>query len=170
MKILYKIFIFLYSATIGFASIFNNKARQWVDGRKNLLSRIKEDHISENQIIWVHCASLGEFEQGRPVIEMLRTTYPDHKITLTFFSPSGYEVRKDYEFADYIYYLPLDTVKNAHRFISYVRPQLVIFVKYEFWFNYIDELYRQKIPLIFISVIFRESQHFFKPWGAWFAK
>lgn len=170
MKVLYNIFIFVYSTTIKIASIFNNKARQWVDGRKNVLSRIKEDHISDNQIIWVHCASLGEFEQGRPVIEMLRITYPDHKILLTFFSPSGYEVRKDYDFADYIYYLPLDTTKNARRFINYVRPKLVIFIKYEFWFNYIDELYRQKIPLIFVSVIFRESQHFFKPWGSWYAR
>ncbi len=170
MKVLYNIFIFLYSTAIRIASIFNNKARQWVDGRKNILTQIKQDHISDNQIIWVHCASLGEFEQGRPIIEKFRATYPDHSIVLTFFSPSGYEIRKDYEFADYIYYLPLDTAKNARRFINYVRPKLVIFIKYEFWFNYIDELYRQKIPLIFASVIFRKSQHFFKPWGKWFAR
>ena len=170
MKLLYNIFILIYSISIRIAALFNNKARQWVDGRKNLFSRIEADQLSDNQIIWIHCASLGEFEQGRPVLEMLGTTYADHKIVLTFFSPSGYEVRKDYELADYIYYLPIDTVNNARQFISYIRPKLVIFIKYEFWFNYIDELYRHKIPVIFASVIFRESQHFFKPWGAWFAR
>lgn len=170
MKVLYNIFVILYTTTIRFASVFNNKARLWVDGRKNILSRIKEEQISDKQIIWVHCASLGEFEQGRPVIEQLRSTYPDHKIFLTFFSPSGYEVRKNYEYADYIYYLPIDTKRNAQRFINYVNPKLVIFIKYEFWYNYIDEIYRQKIPLIFVSVIFRPSQHFFKPWGKWYAR
>jgi 3-deoxy-D-manno-octulosonic-acid transferase len=168
MKVLYNIFIFLYSTSVRVAALFNNKARKWIDGRKNVLSQIKEAHISDGKNIWIHCASLGEFEQGRPIIEMLRKTYPDHSILLTFFSPSGYEVRSDYELADYIYYLPIDTPKNAHLFIKYVRPKLVIFIKYEFWFNCIDELYRQKIPLIFASVIFRSSQHFFKPWGKWF--
>lgn len=170
MKLLYNIFILLYSTSIRVAALFNNKARLWIDGRKNLFSRIEADQLSDNQVIWIHCASLGEFEQGRPIIEMLRKTYPDHSILLTFFSPSGYEIRKDYEFADYIYYLPLDTIKNARRFVNYVRPKLVIFIKYEFWFNHIDELYRHKIPVIFASVIFRESQHFFKPWGTWYAK
>lgn len=170
MKTIYNIFVFLYSTTVRFAAMFNHKAGQWVEGRKNILSRIKEEQISGKQVIWVHCASLGEFEQGRPVIEMLRTTYPDHKILLTFFSPSGYEVRKNYEHADYVHYLPIDTKKNARRFIGSVNPKLVIFIKYEFWFNYIDELYRQKIPMIFVSVIFRPSQHFFKPWGRWYAR
>ncbi|MBC8320091.1 MAG: 3-deoxy-D-manno-octulosonic acid transferase [Bacteroidetes bacterium] len=170
MKVLYNIFIFLYSKVIRVASVFNPKARQWVDGRKDLFSQIKDEQTSGNQNIWVHCASLGEFEQGRPVIEMLRATYPDHRIVLTFFSPSGYEVRKNYEYADNVYYLPIDTIKNARQFVSYINPKLVIFVKYEFWFNYIDELYRQKIPLIFVSVIFRPSQHFFKPWGKWYVR
>ncbi len=169
MKLIYNIFIFLYSISIRIASFFNGKALQWVDGRKNILSRITADNLSNKQIIWVHCASLGEFEQGRPVIEILRSTYPDYKILLTFFSPSGYEVRKNYKYADYVYYLPIDTRKNARQFVKIVNPKIVIFVKYEFWYNYIDELYRQKIPLIFISVIFRKSQLFFKPWGAWYA-
>ena len=170
MKLIYNIFIFIYSAAIRLASFFNSKARQWIDGRKDIWLKIKKEQLSGKQIIWVHCASLGEFEQGRPVIEQLRSTYPDHKILLTFFSPSGYEVRKNYEYADYVFYLPIDTKKNAHRFIGYVKPKLVIFIKYEFWFNYIDVLYRQKIPLIFVSVIFRPSQHFFRLWGKWYAR
>ena len=170
MKLLYNIFIFFYSTAIHIASLFNGKAKQWVDGRKGVFSRLSKEQLSDKQIIWVHCASLGEFEQGRPIIEKLHITYPDYKIFLTFFSPSGYEVRKDYKFADYVYYLPIDTAKNAKSFIEIVNPKLVIFVKYEFWFNYIDELYRKKIPLIFISVIFRPTQHFFKPWGRWYAR
>jgi len=169
MKLIYNIFIFLYLSSIRIASLFNGKARQWVNGRKDVFAQIRKEQLSDKQIIWVHCASLGEFEQGRPVIEMLRSTHPDYSILLTFFSPSGYEVRKNYEFADYVYYIPIDTRKNARKFIKYVNPKLVIFVKYEFWFNYIDEIYHHKIPLIFVSVIFRKSQHFFKPWGAWFA-
>ncbi len=170
MKLLYIIFIFLYSTAIHIASLFNNKAKQWVDGRKDVFSQLNNEQLSDKQIIWVHCASLGEFEQGRPIIEKLRTTYPNYSIFLTFFSPSGYEIRKDYKFADYVYYLPIDTPKNAKRFIEKVNPKLVIFVKYEFWYNYIDELYRKKIPLIFVSVIFRPSQHFFKAWGKWYAR
>jgi len=169
MTLLYNIFVFFYFIAINIASLFNDKAKQWVDGRKDIFSRIINEELSNKQIIWVHCASLGEFEQGRPIIEELRTAYPDYKIFLTFFSPSGYEVRKDYKLADYVYYLPIDTVKNAKRFIEIVNPKLVIFVKYEFWYNYIDVLYRRKIPLIFVSVIFRPSQHFFKPWGKWYA-
>lgn len=170
MKIIYNIFVFLYFTSIRIASVFNKKAKQWVDGRKKLLSRIKSDMLPGKQTIWVHCASLGEFEQGRPVIEQLRTDFPDHIIVLTFFSPSGFEVRKNYEFADFIYYLPADTRRNARKFIGYIRPQMVLFIKYEFWFNFIDELCRQKIPLIFVSVIFRSSQYFFQPWGRWFAR
>jgi 3-deoxy-D-manno-octulosonic-acid transferase len=170
MKVFYYIFVAIYTSSVRIASYFNPKARKWIDGRKNLLSKIKESGISDDQIIWVHCASLGEFEQGRPIIEKLKINYPDHKILITFFSPSGYEVRKNYEHADYIFYLPSDTKRNARKFIKYVRPKLVIFIKYEFWFNYIHELYKQKIPLIFASVIFRRSQHFFKPWGGWAVK
>ena len=170
MKLIYNIFVLIYSLAINIASLFNYKAKQWVDGRKDVFSRISKEQLSNKKIIWIHCASLGEFEQGRPIIEKLRITYPDYSIFLTFFSPSGYEVRKDYKFADYVYYLPIDTVKNAKRFIEIVNPKLVIFVKYEFWYNYINELYRKKVPLIFVSVIFRPSQHFFKAWGRWYAR
>ena len=170
MKILYNIFVFLYLISAKIFAIFNPKARLWIAGRQNIFQKIKNSEIAHNSIIWIHCASLGEFEQGRPIIEKLKATYPNHSILLTFFSPSGFEVRKDYEFADYVYYLPLDTKKNARQFISLVQPKLVVFIKYEFWFNYINELYKQKIPLIFASVIFRPSQLFFKPWGSWFAR
>ncbi len=170
MKLIYNIFIFIYSFVIHITSLFNNKAKQWVYGRKDIFSRLSKEQLSDKQIIWIHCASLGEFEQGRPIIEKLRIAYPDYKIFLTFFSPSGYEIRKDYEFADYVYYLPIDTINNAQHFINIVNPKLVIFVKYEFWFNYINVLYQKKIPLIFVSVIFRHSQHFFKLWGKWYAK
>lgn len=170
MTLIYNIIISLYALSARIAANFNAKAKLWVVGRKGLFSRLEKSDIIGNSIIWVHCSSLGEFEQGRPIIEKLRVSFPDHKILLTFFSPSGYEVRKNYEGADYITYLPVDSKSNAHRFIDTVRPQLVIFIKYEFWFNYINELYNQKIPLLFASVIFRPSQHFFKPWGHWFAR
>jgi 3-deoxy-D-manno-octulosonic-acid transferase len=121
-------------------------------------------------VIWFHCASLGEFEQGRPLIETIKKSYPSYKILLTFFSPSGYEVRKDYPLADYVYYLPADTRRNARKFVQIVRPRLVFFIKYEFWFNYMNELYKQKIPYFMVSVIFRPSQHFFRVWGRWFRR
>lgn len=170
MKLIYNTFIFLYLLSIRIAASFNQKARLWVEGRKDVFTKLENSNIIGKQIIWVHCSSLGEFEQGRPIIEELRISFPDHKILLTFFSPSGYEVRKNYEGADYISYLPADTSFSARRFVDLVKPQLAIFIKYEFWFNYIDELYNRKIPLIFASVIFRSSQHFFKPWGGWFAR
>lgn len=165
----YNIFVNLYLLSIRIASLFNSKAKLWITGRKNVISELKKWRRLNHQIIWVHCASLGEFEQGRPIIEALKINFPKHKIVLTFFSPSGYEVRKNYEGADFITYLPIDTKKNARTFVSTIKPQLVIFIKYEFWYNYINELYINKIPLIFASVIFRPSQHFFKPWGRWFA-
>ena len=135
---------------------------------KTSLKKLKKVGFKGQKIIWVHCASLGEFEQGRPVIEKLKESYPNHKILITFFSPSGYEVRKNYPGADYVFYLPLDTAKNARKFLNIVYPQMAIFVKYEFWYNYINELHKQKIPLFHISVIFRESQPFFRLWGKWF--
>ena len=169
MKLIYNIFIFLYNAAVNVLSLFNSKAKLWVDGRKKIFTSLENLNLRNEKIIWIHCASLGEFEQGRPIIEKLKTSYPDYKILLTFFSPSGYEVRSNYEFADFIYYLPIDTKKNARRFVELVNPKLAIFVKYEFWFNYINELSVRKIPLIFVSVIFRPEQYFFHWWGSWFA-
>jgi 3-deoxy-D-manno-octulosonic-acid transferase len=120
--------------------------------------------------IWVHCASLGEFEQGRPLMESIRLKYPSLKILLTFFSPSGYEIRKNYEGADAIFYLPWDTPSNAKRFIEIVKPKLAIFVKYEFWYNYSNELKKKSIPLISVSCILRREQIFFKSYGSFFRK
>jgi len=167
---LYDLAILLYGAAIRIAGLFNGKARQWVAGRRQAptptLPQMGEG-VREGAVIWFHCASLGEFEQGRPVIEAFKEAHPDWKIVLTFFSPSGYEVRKNYEGADQILYLPLDTPGNAERFINLIRPGLVIFVKYEFWFRYLDVLYRKKIPVYIISAIFRPEQHFFKDYGGW---
>ncbi len=167
MGFLYNISVRAYHLSIRIASVFNPKAKQWLDGRKDIFNRLHKTIDPQDSIIWMHVASLGEFEQGKPVIERLKNEFPSHKILLTFFSPSGYEVRKSYEKADYVFYLPLDTPANAKRFLSVVNPKLAIFVKYEFWFNYINELYKNKIPLLMISVIFRPSQHFFRFWGRW---
>ena len=170
MSFFYNILVRLYSLLIKIVAPFNPKARQWVQGRKDIFKKLEKTISKQDSIIWFHVASLGEFEQGKPVIERVKNEFPSHKILLTFFSPSGYEIRKSYDKADYIFYLPIDSPKNAKRFISIVNPKLAIFVKYEFWFNYIKELYKNKIPLLMISVIFRPSQHFFQFWGRWFRK
>ena len=171
MSILYNIAISAYHLLIKIAALFNSKARLWVTGRKNLFEKLQlETEKNKNDIVWFHAASLGEFEQGRPVMEAFRKKYPEYKIMLTFFSPSGYEIRKNYDGADYIFYLPMDTRKNAERFLQLTKPRLAIFVKYEFWFNYIDILHKRQIPIFFISSIFRPEQHFFKWYGGWFRK
>jgi len=171
MNWLYNFFVYFYSFSIKLASLFNQKAGQWVSGRKNIFKKLEMAFFKEDShVIWFHCASLGEFEQGRPVIEAVKKNYKGYKILLTFFSPSGYEIRKKYEGADWVFYLPADTPANARRFVGITKPSLVFFVKYEFWFNYINELSANKIPLFYISSIFRPSQHFFKPWGGWARK
>ncbi len=170
MRILYKIGIFLYSLTVRFGSFFNKKAGQFVKGRKNWEANLQNQIEKNANYVWFHCASLGEFEQGRPVIEEVKKQFPHYKIVLTFFSPSGYEIRKNYEGADIILYLPLDTKANAQTFINIVKPEKAFFIKYEFWYFYINELKRQNIPLYIISAIFRENQQFFKNtiWGKWY--
>lgn len=170
MQLLYNISVWIYELGIRLAAIFNDKARLWVSGRKEIFSQIENSIKEGEKLIWFHCASLGEFEQGRPVLEAFRKQFKDHKILLTFFSPSGYEQRKNYDQADYVFYLPLDTPANAKRFIALTKPRLAVFVKYEFWYNYLNVLSQNKIPLLMISVIFRPSQHFFKPWGWWFRR
>jgi 3-deoxy-D-manno-octulosonic-acid transferase len=170
MNLLYNIAIYLYSFAIKIAALFNKKANLWVRGRKNLFKDIKTKIKSGEQLIWFHASSLGEFEQGRPVMEEIKKKFPEKKILLTFFSPSGYEIRKNYEGADYIFYLPADTKRNASEFIRLVKPEMVFFIKYEFWFNYIDSLFKNNIPMYFFSVIFRKEQHFFKWYGGWFRK
>ncbi len=170
MSLIYNISIWFYLISIKLAARFNTKAAQWTKGRKTVFTDLKNQIGSEDQIIWFHVASLGEFEQGRPLMEKVKELFPGHKILLTFFSPSGYEVKKNYSGADYIFYLPMDTKTNAEKFISIVKPKMALFVKYEFWFNYINQLYKNKIPLLMVSVIFRPSQHFFRFWGGWFRK
>ena len=162
----YNIFLLLYRAGINIASIWNNKAKLWIKGRKNVLERLAGNLVTiDPPIIWFHCSSLGEFEQGRPVIEKLRSNYPDSKILLTFFSPSGYEIRKDYKGADWVFYLPLDSKKNAKAFFDIVNPSLVVFVKYDYWYYYLTECKKRNIPLLMVSGIFRKDQPFFKWYG-----
>lgn len=170
MIVLYSILLRIYFLLILVASISNDKAKKWISGRRNTFKRLREQIPANDEIIWFHCASLGEFEQGRPVIEAYRKQHPDHKILLTFFSPSGYEIRKNYEGADYIYYLPLDTYYNAKRFIQIVRPKAAIFVKYEFWYFYLQALHRNSIPTYVISAIFRPKQIFFRWYGGMFRR
>lgn len=147
--------------------MFNNKARLFVRGRKGLLNSIRYALVDEKRPrIWMHCASLGEFEQGRPVLEALKTKYTGHAIILTFFSPSGYEVRKNYTGADYVFYLPLDSAYNAAKFVQFTNPSLAVFVKYELWYFLLMRLARKNIPTILQSAIFRKEQLFFK-WYGW---
>jgi len=166
MRTLYNLGIYFYNLLMHFAALFNPKAKQWVAGRKDVFNKIKQE-VEPGYIIWFHAASVGEFEQARPLIERIRKEYPNKKILLTFFSPSGYELRKNYKLVDYVYYLPIDTKKNAKRFIDLIKPEMVFFIKYEFWFNYINELYKRVLPIYMVSTIFRSNQYFFKWYGAW---
>jgi len=171
MRAFYSLGIVLYGLIIRLGSLWHLKARLWVNGRKNLLQKIEEDLNGEfGPCIWIHSASLGEFEQGRPLIEKLKEEYKDLRIILTFFSPSGYEIRKDYPLVDHVYYLPEDTPANARQLVKLIQPTLAIFIKYEYWYNYMNELNKTQTPLIFISSIFRPSQPFFKFYGGWFLK
>lgn len=172
MLLLYNLSVRIYLIAIHIASVFNKKAGLWIDGRRELFPRLEKalEAVRSNgeALIWMHCASLGEFEQGRPVIEGLRKNHPETKILLTFFSPSGYEIRKDFPLADHVDYLPIDTKAQAVRFIEIVRPTLAIFVKYEFWFNHIEALHARGIPCMVISAIFRPGQVFFRWYGGIF--
>ncbi len=163
---IYNTGILFYRILIAFAALFSKKAKLWVDGRKNLFDRLEEKFGETNETyIWVHCASLGEFEQGRPLIEKLKSLDASHKILLTFFSPSGYEIRKHYEMADFICYLPLDTAANAKRFIAICKPKMAFIIKYEFWYHHLSALKAANIPIYSVSSVFRENQLFFKSHG-----
>ncbi len=165
---IYNIGMWLYEHGVALASHRNLKAKQWSEGRRNIFRRMADTIDPESKIVWVHCASLGEFEQGRPVIERIKELRPDVKILLTFFSPSGYEIRKNYAGADHIFYLPIDRQSYARRFLDIVRPVAALFIKYEFWHNYLAELHRREIPTYVASAIFRRDSIFFRPWGgAW---
>lgn len=165
-KLIYHLFISLYPSVARLLGMFNPKAQKWVTGRKDIFARLQEAFSNNNQpVLWMHCASLGEFEQGRPLLEAIRQQQPEMKILLTFFSPSGYEVRRNYEGADWIFYLPMDSFLNAKRFFNIVRPSLVLFVKYEYWFYYLREARRRSVPLFLVSGIFRDNQPFFQWYG-----
>lgn len=166
---LYTIFLWLFRAVLQIASLFNPKAKKWVNGRKGIFKKMEQAIPAGGKIIWMHCASLGEFEQGRPVLEKIRSEMANRKINykvlLTFFSPSGYEAQKNYAGADWVFYLPMDSPRNAKRFLEIVRPSLVIFVKYEFWYYYLKKIKYRNIPLLLISAMFRKDMSFFKWYG-----
>ncbi|MBW6478651.1 MAG: 3-deoxy-D-manno-octulosonic acid transferase [Bacteroidales bacterium] len=170
MHFFYNLFIRLYYSGIILAAPFNKKARQWIEGRRDFWTKFESTIVKDDDYVWFHCASLGEFEQGRPVMERFRKENPGIKIVLTFFSPSGFEIRKNYDGADYVFYMPLDTPQNAERFVKTLQPCFAVFVKYEYWFNHMRALYKKKIPIVYISAIFRKKQMFFRWWGSWYRK
>ena len=169
MLFLYRIFVWIYPIAAWMLGFFNPKAKQWHMGRKQIFNKITTALASNTKpIIWMHCASLGEFEQGRPVLEGLQKQYPNYRILLTFFSPSGYEIHKNYTGAHYVFYLPMDSKTNAAKFLQITKPSIAIFVKYEFWHYYLTQLNKLQIPTILIAGIFRNNQVFFKWYGAFY--
>ena len=170
MRLLYTIGIWFYGLGIRVAALFNEKARLWVRGRKDLFSELKQTFAGKQSPVWVHCASLGEYEQAKPLIEKIKSENKDIQVLTTFFSPSGYTQGIKDNLSDYVFYLPLDLPGHARRFLDIVKPSTAVFVKYEFWYNFMQQLQQKAIPFYYISAIFREKQHFFKPGGRWFAK
>ena len=167
---MYNLGIYLYLIGIAIASLFNEKVRKMWRGERNAIRVLREKLDPKAQYVWFHAASLGEFEQGRPLMEQLRKEHPEYKILLTFFSPSGYEVQKNYAGADIICYLPIDTITNARRFLRTVRPVMAFFIKYEFWYNYLHILKHRQVPVYSVSSIFRPDQIFFKWYGKQYAR
>jgi len=165
---IYRLFINFYFSTISLIGIFHSKAHKFSEGRRNFFHQLKADFSKDNYVIWFHAASLGEFEQGRPIIELIKNNHPEVKILLSFFSPSGYEQRKNYQFADRVCYLPADNPSHASKFVAVFHPDLAVFIKYEIWYYYFKELKCKNIPLIMISSVFRNNQILFKPWAPMF--
>lgn len=170
MLFLYNLVVLITGFFLKITALFSPKIKLFVDGRKNVFALLKEKINPGDKTIWFHSASLGEYEQGLPVIEKIKEKYPSHKIIITFFSPSGYEVRKNNNVADITIYLPLDTKSNAKQFLKLAHPELVFFIKYEFWLNYLNELKKSKTPTYLISGIFRDNQMFFKWYGGFYRK
>ena len=169
MRFFYTTGVFIYGFGIKIASLFNSKARLWVEGRRGLLAKAEALVPNDGRpCVWVHASSLGEFEQARPVMELIRAAYPKYRLVATFFSPSGYEIRKNCADADAVLYMPLDTPRNVSRFLDVLKPRVALFVKYDFWFNALAELRKRNVPTFIFSTIFRPSQYFFKPYGRWF--
>ena len=167
---MYNIAIYLYLIGVAIASLFNDKVRKMWRGERQTIKLLREKVDHDAKYVWFHAASLGEFEQGRPLMERLRELHPEYKILLTFFSPSGYEVRKDYKGADIVCYLPLDTIRNSRRFLRAVRPVMAFFIKYEFWYNYFHILQHRGVPVYSVSCIFRKNQIFFRSYGKQYGK
>ncbi len=170
MRVLYDIGIRLYLAGIYLASPFHGKASDWIIGRRGWYERLHDVFKPGEKVAWFHCSSLGEFEQGRPVMEAFREAHPEYRILLTFYSPSGYHVRKNYYGVDCVEYLPPDTPRNARRFLKLVNPQIAFFIKYEYWYHFLRESRRMGVKLILISAIFRKKQIFFRSYGKWFLR
>ncbi|MBR2050589.1 MAG: 3-deoxy-D-manno-octulosonic acid transferase [Rikenellaceae bacterium] len=169
--LLYDFGIAAYTAAIKAVAPWKPKARKWVEGRRGIFERLQATvGASDKPVVWIHASSLGEFEQGRPVIEAIHEQYPQYRVLLTFFSPSGYEIRKDFAAADWVFYLPADTPRNVRRFLDIVRPEMAIFVKYDYWLNYLSELRRRKIRSYIFSSLFRRNSIFFKPYGGMFRR
>ena len=165
MNLSYKISIYSYLMVVKIASLFNKKAKLWIQGRINIFEKIKQEINPQDKIYWFHCASLGEYEQGKPLIEKLKFQDKSISVMVTFFSPSGYEIKKDDPLIDYCFYLPFDSAKNAKQLIALVKPEKAFFIKYEFWFFYLKELNKNKVPTYLVSGVFRENQLFFKWYG-----
>ncbi|RXR29655.1 3-deoxy-D-manno-octulosonic acid transferase [Flavobacterium piscinae] len=170
MYFLYNVLVHLVGFLLKVIAFFNPKMKLFVDGRKKVFEQIKQKIASSDQTIWFHAASLGEFEQGIPVMEKIKTKFPNHKMIVTFFSPSGFEVRKNNAIADVTIYLPLDTTQNAKQFLDVIHPEMVFFIKYEYWPNYLNELKKRQIKTYLISGILRENQVFFKWYGGFYRK
>jgi 3-deoxy-D-manno-octulosonic-acid transferase len=170
MRLIYNFAIRVLFLVMRFSRRRDPKAKKWIEGRKGLLKKVAEATANIENPVWVHCASLGEFEQGRPLIESIKEKFPGQKVVLSFFSPSGYEVRKNYEGADFVFYLPLDTRRNSRKIVKLIKPKVVFFIKYEYWFNLLRSLKKRKIPIYFVSSIFRTDQAFFKWYGGWYRR
>lgn len=167
---LYNLAIQIYHLLIKIAAAFGNpRAKDWLNGRVETWAKLAQFEPNK-KVIWVHCASLGEFEQGRPIIEKIKAQYVDYQIVLTFFSPSGYQIRKNYELADLVCYLPIDKKQNAQNFIQKINPSIAIFVKYEFWYHHLSFLKSKQIPIYCVSAVFRPNQVFFKWYGGFFKR
>ncbi|MDX1903344.1 MAG: glycosyltransferase N-terminal domain-containing protein [Thermonemataceae bacterium] len=165
----YNIFLKIYKfLAYILAFMGSTKAKLWRKGQEGIFENLQKYMPCKGQLVWFHCASVGEFEQARPVLEAFKEQYPSFFILLTFFSPSGYELRKNYEYADYVSYLPLDNSKDAKKFLDITKPSIIFWVKYEFWYHFLSKAYQKKIPIILFSAIFREKQLFFKPYGKFY--
>lgn len=167
---MYSLGIYIYILCVRIASLFSTKARLLLDGHAETFGILARTLRTNDRYVWFHASSLGEFEQGRPLMERIRQRHPEYKILLTFFSPSGYEVRKNYDGADIVCYMPFDTPRNARRFVRMVKPEKAFFIKYEFWKNFIDELHRSRCEVYSVSSIFRKNQIFFRSYGKQYAK